>query len=226
MNERVFSRVMEAARRTRGYTQAELGKLCGVDQSTIVRRESGQHPVRETSLESTADALKLSVSEMLLEVLEPSAVRGREFDRTERNVLGRVVKNVRLSLGLTQAEFGLHVGVTQHQVSRRESGGAPLTEDVIDEMATRLGWSTSKFLVLGLTFKPKEPVLTDQTALRARLVTVQASGVSLIRIAGMIHRDRSRLTRFLDGASIAEDTAAALQRALDKIERESKSASA
>ncbi|GAB3818249.1 helix-turn-helix domain-containing protein [Micromonospora zhanjiangensis] len=66
-------------------------------------------------------------------------------------MLGQMVHDRRLELGLTQAELAQRAGMTQPQLSRLESGGATPTLPLLARLATALNAD------LDIAFRPHGP---------------------------------------------------------------------
>lgn len=72
--ERTLSEVIRRVRANRNLSQKELGALCHPprDQPAVARWESGASPLLETTLDVVAEALGVSVRDLLLEGLDAS----------------------------------------------------------------------------------------------------------------------------------------------------------
>lgn len=66
-------------------------------------------------------------------------------------MLGQMVHDRRVELGLTQAELAERAGMTQPQLSRLESGGATPTVPLLARIATALSAD------LDIAFRPHRP---------------------------------------------------------------------
>jgi transcriptional regulator with XRE-family HTH domain len=67
-------------------------------------------------------------------------------------MLGQMVHDRRVELGLTQVELAVRAGMTQPQLSRLESGGASPTVPLLARIAAALNAD------LEITFRPHRPV--------------------------------------------------------------------
>ncbi|MBV1856654.1 helix-turn-helix domain-containing protein [Catellatospora tritici] len=67
-------------------------------------------------------------------------------------MLGQMVHDRRVELGLTQAELAERAGMTQPQLSRLESGGATPTVPLLARLAAALNAD------LDIAFRPHSPV--------------------------------------------------------------------
>ncbi len=67
-------------------------------------------------------------------------------------MLGQMVHDRRVELGLTQAELAERAGMTQPQLSRLESGGATPTVPLLARLAAALNAD------LDIAFRPHRPV--------------------------------------------------------------------
>lgn len=81
--------LLRAVRENAGLSQEELAAKCGTSQSGVARWESGKRPIVETTLEKVADALSMSVEDLLTEGLKAlrkqrkeAGHHGHEPDRT------------------------------------------------------------------------------------------------------------------------------------------------
>lgn len=74
--ERFLSIAIRLARESRGLTQAQLAERCRppVRQHNVSQWESGARPLSEASLEKVADALRVSVRELLAEAVKATAL--------------------------------------------------------------------------------------------------------------------------------------------------------
>lgn len=71
MAERVLSEIIRTVRANRGIGQAELGQRCNPPraQPAVAQWESGARPLTEATLEVVAEALGVSVRDLILEGL-------------------------------------------------------------------------------------------------------------------------------------------------------------
>jgi len=68
-------------------------------------------------------------------------------------LLGQLVHDRRVELGLTQAELAVRAGMTQPQLSRLESGGATPTVPLLARVAAALDAE------LDIAFRPNNPLV-------------------------------------------------------------------
>lgn len=222
---RFFAAVQRNALARHKVTQEQLAAACGVEQSSISHRMSGRRAGSETSLESTAAGLGISERQLLLEELDPKraaeSAASTSAAAREVRVLAKVIKGVRLSLGLSQTEFARKTGMHLSSIVKFERGREATREATLEALAAGLGWTVRKFVLRGLLYDAAEaPAVAevDQDAIRARYVAaIDGRKVKGIEVAKKVGVVRSSLTRFYQGKRVSDELAQSIDAALAKV---------
>ncbi len=112
-----------------GLSQAELGNLVGLKQTTISQYESG---AREPNLDLTqkiADVLDVSLDELV----RPLPL---QVESNEKEDLGQTIANLRKQNNLTQAELGAKLGVIKQTISSWENGVSSPSNETLANIAS------------------------------------------------------------------------------------------
>ena len=244
MSDRLFSKICRNARERRTptgtlrlfdsepkMTQERLAALRNCDQSLISKVESGAEGVAEETLEATAEALGISVRQLLLEELDPKRAakewaEGVAVEWPTERVLGRILANFLRRHAVSQAEAKKRTGVAQSMISALASGRTPpRNEEVLAKIAQGFGMTLEDLLLDGLTYEPPraEKELGEvwkafESLTRARLVAACATGeVVAIDLAQRIGIHRSALSRFVSGASLAPESLLSVAHQLETL---------
>lgn len=71
-----LGRVMKELRESRGLTQQQLAGICGVDQTTIAKLETGIHMPRNETWSRLLHPLRVSLAEVMTMAHERTALKG------------------------------------------------------------------------------------------------------------------------------------------------------
>ena len=105
------------------YSKERLSKLeAQLRELSSVRISAGRDEVASAVI----DALRMQIEDVEREISEYEDLKeGRllSFGTDDLDTLGEIVTKARIACGLTQAELGELLGMTQQQVARYERGG-------------------------------------------------------------------------------------------------------
>lgn len=76
--------------------------------------------------------------------------------------IGRKIKEIRKSFGMTGEQLGLLLGVTQQQISRYESGTTPMTIDILFLIVNALDIKIEEILSDYISLSDQERCFTKQ----------------------------------------------------------------
>lgn len=126
-----YATVMLEWRARTGLSLAKFAKLVGMRRQYLWTLENG--------------------ASYTLGTLEPilSQIRGQAYEPELRVQVGKRVKEVRKSKGLSQETLAEHCGVSSLYISRIERGTANATLDLLDVLVTALGVA-GEFVIEGL----------------------------------------------------------------------------
>jgi transcriptional regulator with XRE-family HTH domain len=109
-------------------------------------------------------------------------------------LLGTMIHDRRVELGLTQAELAERAGMTQPQLSRLEGSGATLTVPLLARLAEALDAE------LDISFRARSAHLSQEQAMRSvklveELRELQTYGQSTLEAQGLTVDDLAEVTR-------------------------------
>ena len=82
---------LAALRKSKGLTQQQLAELSGISRNTIVELEAGAESVRLSTLEKVADALAVSVTDLLDEKTAPTEKREQKTQTVNLCMCDKVI---------------------------------------------------------------------------------------------------------------------------------------
>jgi transcriptional regulator with XRE-family HTH domain len=145
---------LEALRRRRGWTQAKLASAAGITVRMLSAYENDRSRPPVATLPSLARALAVSVDELLAGVVPASKEAGRAMAkrpqrRRRRKAtapgsrvpegFGPRLAAIRKARGLTQAEIGASVGVSQRMIAYYEAQKGSPPVSLLPRLAKTLG---------------------------------------------------------------------------------------
>lgn len=113
---------LQAARQRSGMSRGELGRLAEIDETTILRWETGHGAPQPDLLARAAQVLEVDMDQLV--VIAPAE---------------RTLADLRVLAGLTQQQLGSRVGTSYQTVSRVERGQSRLSESLADRIASAVG---------------------------------------------------------------------------------------
>ena len=122
--------LIKQARRNAMLSQMDLAQRAGVSQALISELETGRRPIGKIMICKIAEALGISVDDLL----SPAAV---ELGKSERNTW--LIKQLREQERMPAAELAQRLGITTSCLHLLESGGAPVSNDMVSRISDALG---------------------------------------------------------------------------------------
>ncbi|HEY5857735.1 MAG TPA: helix-turn-helix transcriptional regulator [Aldersonia sp.] len=113
---------LQAARQRSGMSRGELGRLADIDETTILRWETGHGAPQPDLLARTAKILEIELDQLV--VIDPAE---------------RTLADLRVLAGLTQQQLGSRIGTSYQTVSRVERGQSRLSDTLADRIAGAVG---------------------------------------------------------------------------------------
>lgn len=156
---------IRATRKSRGFSQAELGRKLGIKQSNIGRWEQGQHNPRPSTLRRIADALGVNLNWLLTGegMMERNPVRaigvpleplfkpmrdlGKLIPEGMRDIAIRIRK-MRKALGMSQTKLARQLGINPSLISLWETAKRDIAPEYIEKLAAVLN-VTPRWLCTG-----------------------------------------------------------------------------
>lgn len=129
--------------------------------------------------------------------MNPRLVDGTKLDRD----VGRQIRDLRVSRGLSQDELGAEIGVNQKQMSKYERGAEPFPIGRVPPLCRTLSISPSSLFdniaqSQGFDFEPGEssqPLATRTIRIAMQIDKIQPEGVrkQIVRLIGEMSRNIS-----------------------------------
>lgn len=152
-------KAIRTARAKSGMSSAKLAGIIGVTPSAMSRYESGERKIPKDVISKIADALQISVDDLLSiscdENLDATWKNDSGIGRKKRDiniVIGQNIRDARLRSGLTQSAVSNALGVTPPTVVRYENGGASISAEVLVKLCSILNIGADE--LLGINFSP------------------------------------------------------------------------
>ena len=123
MDQEIIGKFISEERRKHNLTQVELGEMLGVSEKTIGNWEHARSMPDISILKSICNVLDFNLDELFdgKRKLSPIKIKNKRLiNRAE--LIGTIIQNRRIELGITQYELSNKVLLTRQAISRIEKG--------------------------------------------------------------------------------------------------------
>lgn len=134
-NEERQAGLIKQARLNAKLTQAELARRTGSSQALIAEMERGRRPIGKILICKIADALGVSVEDLLI---GPKDAETGELKMTN----AELIRMLRMQERVPGAELAKRLGITPACLHLLESGGAPVSNEMVTRVSDALGMKT------------------------------------------------------------------------------------